>query len=104
MMRPIKDQGVTLCETHIGDNVWIGAKATVLCGLTLGSGVVVGANAVVTKDVPAYAMVAGVPARVIGYMCERGERLAFDAEGKAMTSYGQVYQRSRAGVVAKVQA
>ena len=50
---------------HIGKNVWIGAHATVLQGVTIGDGAVVAAGAVVTKDVPANTVVAGVPARVI---------------------------------------
>jgi UDP-2-acetamido-3-amino-2,3-dideoxy-glucuronate N-acetyltransferase len=51
--------------------------------------------------VPAYAMVAGVPARIIGYMSERGERLKFDPSGRAVTSYGQRYRRSPDGAVGK---
>ena len=50
----------------IGDDVWIGAHCTITDGVTIGEGAVVGANSVVTRDVPAYAIVAGVPARVIG--------------------------------------
>jgi maltose O-acetyltransferase len=50
----------------IEDHVWIGARATIMPGVTLGRGCVVGAGAVVTRDVPAFAMVAGVPARTVG--------------------------------------
>ncbi len=49
----------------ISDNVWIGAGATVLCGVTIGKGAVVAAGSVVTKDVPEGSLVAGVPAKVI---------------------------------------
>jgi UDP-2-acetamido-3-amino-2,3-dideoxy-glucuronate N-acetyltransferase len=59
---------------------------------------------VVTRDVPPYAMVAGVPARVMGYMCERGERLAFGGDGLALTSYGQRYRRLPSGLVRKEEA
>jgi len=51
----------------IGHDVWIGAKAMILDGVNIGDGVIVAANSVVTKDVPAYAIVAGVPAKVIKY-------------------------------------
>jgi UDP-2-acetamido-3-amino-2,3-dideoxy-glucuronate N-acetyltransferase len=53
----------------------IGANATVVCGTTLGEYAFVAAGAVVTKDVPAFALVAGVPARRLGWMCRCGERL-----------------------------
>jgi len=51
---------------RIADHVWIGGKASILKGVTIGRGAVVGIGAVVTRDVPAFAIVAGVPARVIG--------------------------------------
>jgi len=51
---------------QIGSHVWIGAKATIVAGVSIGDNAVIGANAVVTKDVPAGARVAGVPARPIG--------------------------------------
>jgi UDP-2-acetamido-3-amino-2,3-dideoxy-glucuronate N-acetyltransferase len=87
--------------TRIKRGASIGANATLVCGVTLHEGAFVAAGAVVTRDVPAYAMVAGVPARIIGYMCERGERLAFDAEGVAVTSYGQRYRKDPDGLVCK---
>ena len=62
---PIKDQPLEAHETVLQDNVWLGAKVTVLCGTTVGSGSVVGANAVVTHDVPIHTIAAGVPAKVI---------------------------------------
>lgn len=62
---PLKDQPVITQKTVIEDNVWIGAKATILCGNIVHSGSVIAAGAVVTHDVPANTVVAGVPARVI---------------------------------------
>ncbi len=52
---------------HIGDRAWIGSNATILAGVTIGKWAVVAAGAVVTKDVPDYAIVGGVPAKVIKY-------------------------------------
>lgn len=52
---------------EIGNDVWIGARATILEGVNIGDGVVVAAGAVVTKDIPPYAIVGGVPARIIRY-------------------------------------
>jgi UDP-2-acetamido-3-amino-2,3-dideoxy-glucuronate N-acetyltransferase len=66
-------------RTPVGRGASIGANATIVCGNTLGEYCFVGAGAVVTKDVPAYALVTGVPARVIGWMCQCGERLPLPA-------------------------
>src|SRR5213596_928634 len=60
----------------------IGANATIVCGTTLGEYSFVGAGAVVTRDVPPYALVAGVPATRRGWICQCGERLP-DAVGNA---------------------
>jgi acetyltransferase-like isoleucine patch superfamily enzyme len=62
----IDDQGTDSRAVVIGDDAWLGAHAVVLPGVRIGEGAVVGAGAVVTRDVPAGAIVAGVPARVIG--------------------------------------
>ncbi|GAA4726858.1 acyltransferase [Brevibacillus fulvus] len=55
----------------------IGANVTVVCGVTIHEAALIAAGAVVTKDVPAYAKMAGVPARIIGWVCECGESLQF---------------------------
>jgi len=65
-----QDKRIELLTT-VGNDVWIGANVVILPGLTIGDGAVIGAGAVVTKDVPAYAIVAGVPARVINYRFDR---------------------------------
>jgi len=62
----ILEQGVSEKGITIGNDVWIGAGATILDGVHVGEGAVVAAGAVVTKDVPAYSIVGGVPARNIG--------------------------------------
>jgi acetyltransferase-like isoleucine patch superfamily enzyme len=63
---PLDAQGSKAGPVHIGDDAWIGAHAVVLPGVTIGAGAIVGAGAVVTHDVAPGAIVAGVPARVIG--------------------------------------
>ncbi|TMA09041.1 MAG: N-acetyltransferase, partial [Methanobacteriota archaeon] len=56
--------------TKVENGASIGANATILCGLTIGRNAMVAAGAVVTKDVPPHALVAGVPAKIIGWVCE----------------------------------
>lgn len=65
---PMRLQGVEPNrEVVIGDDVWIGCRVIVLPGVKIGKGVIIGAGAVVTKDIPDYAVVAGVPAKIIRY-------------------------------------
>lgn len=60
-------------KTSIGHDVWIGAKAVIIDGVTIGDGAVIGAGAVVTRDIPPYAVAVGVPAKVIKYRFEPEE-------------------------------
>lgn len=66
----LDDSKVATAPVVIGPDVWIGARAMVLKGVTIGRGAIVAAGAVVTKDVPAGAIVGGVPAKVVGY-CDK---------------------------------
>jgi UDP-2-acetamido-3-amino-2,3-dideoxy-glucuronate N-acetyltransferase len=71
----------------------IGANATIVTGVTLHECAFVAAGAVVTKDVPAYAMVAGVPARIFGWMSAYGDKLDFSQSDTVTDSKGHVYQK-----------
>lgn len=62
----------------------VGANATIVCGHTLGEYCMIGAGAVVTRDVPAYALMTGVPARRTGWVSRHGEKLVFDENGHAV--------------------
>ncbi len=63
--RPIRVQGIYKRDVRVGSNVWIGYGAQILRGVTVGDNAIIGASSVVTSDVPANAVVAGTPARVI---------------------------------------
>lgn len=78
----------------IGDNVWIGARVTVLSGVSIGEGCVIGAGAVVTKNMPTGAIIGGVPARIIKYR-DQDDYLAQKGDGnlyleKKFSQYGHV--------------
>ena len=70
-------------KTHIRRGATIGANATIVCGITLGRYCFVAAGAVVTKDVPDYALIQGVPGKQAGWMSRHGHLLKFDASGRA---------------------
>ena len=73
-------------KTVVGKGASIGANATVVCGNNIGNYAFIGAGAVITKSVPAYALLVGNPARQIGWMSEYGHRLEFDQTGFAICS------------------
>lgn len=80
-------------RTHIAKGASIGANATIVCGHDIGMFAFIGAGAVVTKTIPAFALVVGNPARQIGWMSEFGHRLEFDSNGQATCpESGQVYE------------
>ena len=71
-------------QTLVKRGASIGANATIVCGHTIGEFAFIGAGAVVTKDVPAYALIVGNPGRHVGWMSEYGHRLEFDLKGFAI--------------------
>jgi UDP-2-acetamido-3-amino-2,3-dideoxy-glucuronate N-acetyltransferase len=71
-------------KTTVKIGASIGANATIVCGHDIGAFAFIGAGAVVTKDVPDYALVIGNPARQTGWMSEYGHKLKFDADGMAV--------------------
>jgi UDP-2-acetamido-3-amino-2,3-dideoxy-glucuronate N-acetyltransferase len=90
-------------KTHVGKGATIGANATIVCGHDIGAYAFIGAGAVVTKTVPAYALVVGNPARQTGWMSEYGHRLTFDQHGLATCpESNQVYTLVEGQVVKNV--
>jgi acetyltransferase-like isoleucine patch superfamily enzyme len=69
---PVRFQGTAYGNVSIGEDCWLGTNVVVLPGVTIGKGAVVGAGAVVTKDVPEYAIALGIPAKVVGHRGLKG--------------------------------
>lgn len=93
-----KDFALTLVKRGAS----IGANATIVCGHTIGEHALIGAGAVVTKDVPAHAVVYGNPARQHGWACECGVVLAFDGAHAECPECGRRYRRVTACVIQPV--
>lgn len=88
--------------TRVRHGASIGANATVVCGVTVGRWAFVAAGAVVTKDVPDHALVAGVPARIIGWVSEAGLTLHFIDGRATCPQTGQVYAQCGDGSVERL--
>jgi UDP-2-acetamido-3-amino-2,3-dideoxy-glucuronate N-acetyltransferase len=89
-------------ETLVKKGASLGANSTIVCGHTIGAYAFVGAGAVVTRDVPGYALLVGNPARIAGWMCHCGVKLASGAEppaAAACTACGTRYRRSATGAL-----
>lgn len=82
-------------KTNVKRGVSIGANSTIVCGVTISEWAFVAAGAVVTKDVPSFSIVAGVPARIIGWMCECGEKLLFNNSQACCEVCGRNYEREK---------
>jgi UDP-2-acetamido-3-amino-2,3-dideoxy-glucuronate N-acetyltransferase len=90
-------------KTIVRKGATIGANATIVCGNEIGEFAFIGAGAVVTKPVPAYALVVGNPARQTGWMSEFGHKLKFDINGIAVCPESLVKYRLVAGKVSKAE-
>ena len=91
-------------KTHVGNGASIGANATIVCGHDIGEFAFIGAGAVVTKNVPAYALVIGNPARQAGWMSEYGHRLNFDDKGFATCPESGTTYELKNGFVNKISS
>ncbi len=90
-------------DTLVKKGATLGANCTIVCGVTIGAYAFVGAGAVINKDVPAYALMVGVPARQIGWMSEFGEQLdlPLQGEGQTVCSHTGATYTLKGGVVSK---
>ena len=89
-------------KTHVGRGASIGANATIVCGHTIGEYAMIGAGAVVTKDIPPYALVVGNPSRQIGWVSEYGHRLSFNEKGIATCSESNQQYLLEGGIVTRI--
>ena len=90
--------------TLVKEGASLGANSTIVCGHTIGRFAFVGAGAVVTKDVPDFALVVGNPARIVGWVSEAGRKLVFDKEGLAACEKSGKRYRLSNGSVAELLA
>jgi UDP-2-acetamido-3-amino-2,3-dideoxy-glucuronate N-acetyltransferase len=100
--RSFIDRKTEFCTTRIGQGASIGANATILCGLTVGRYALIGAGAVVTKDVPDFALVYGNPARQQGWVCKCGLTLDFKGEEAVCRDCQAGYQKVNSAKIAEI--
>ena len=81
--------------TLVKEGATIGANTTILCGITIGKWAMVGAGAVVTKDIPDYAIAVGVPAKIVGWVCKCGNPLRFKKNKATCKICKRKYQKKR---------
>jgi UDP-2-acetamido-3-amino-2,3-dideoxy-glucuronate N-acetyltransferase len=90
-------------KTLVKEGASIGANATIVCGHTLGKHCFIAAGAVITKNIPNYALVAGIPGKIIGWISEAGVRLKFDENGFASCSKTGLVYKLDEGIVSLVK-
>lgn len=89
---PMKEQGVTRSSIVIEDDCWLGANSSILAGVRIGHGSIVATGAVVTKDVPPYSIVGGMPARIIRYrlgLCPESSRSPVEPLSRRVATTGK---------------
>jgi len=90
-------------KTLVKEGASLGANCTIVCGITIGKDAFVGAGAVVTKDVPDYALVVGNPARIVGWMSEAGAKLKFDNMGIAICPISKKLYKYEGSTVKEIE-
>lgn len=90
-------------KTHVGKGASIGANATIVCGHDIGKFAFIGAGAVVTKNIPDYALVVGNPSHQVGWMSEYGHKLQFDENGMAVCPESKQEYHLQNGVVTRIK-
>lgn len=86
-------------KTLVKKGATIGANATIICGHTIGKNAFVGAGAVVAEDVPDYAIIVGLPAKIIGWMCECGQKLKFEGNKAVCHKCKRKYKKEKGKVI-----
>ena len=86
-------------KTVVKEGASLGANCTIVCGHSIGRFAFIGAGAVVTKDVPDFALVVGNPGRIVGWVSEAGKKLVFDANGVALCEKSKRKYRLQQGLV-----
>lgn len=96
-VKGVHDWKVT--PTRVKSGAALGANSTIVCGITVGKWAMVGSGSVVTKDVPDHGLVLGNPARLVGWVCSCGERVAIDeGSGQGTCTCGRVLVKNEGGV------
>ncbi|MBI3125100.1 MAG: N-acetyltransferase [Ignavibacteriales bacterium] len=90
-------------KTLVKEGASLGANSTIVCGHTIGRFAFVGAGAVVTKDIPDFALVVGNPARIVGWFSEAGVKLVFDKEGIAHCEKSNKTYKLENGIVTEIE-
>lgn len=89
----------TWLPTIVKKGATIGANATILCGITIGEYALIGAGSVVTKNIPPYALIIGIPGKLAGWICECGTKLTFKNKKSVCSACCKYYEKHGDGIV-----